>query len=180
MPNKSKNEYTKYDPKKYALEYEFQYNEPETTKLKKIMKNNSAIDMSDIRRIVLWKIDRTVEFFDEETIKKKLEEVVEKDSLTICCPLAEEVLTNLVKSKGIGYPVASAILKTIRPDVFPIIDRRAYRALYGKKFYATSCNYEKYKIYAKCLGKHAECLKRPLREMDEQLYEFDKEHNGPL
>ena len=180
MPNKSKNGCTKYNHEIHNLKYTFLYNEPETTELQETMKGNSAIDMNDIRRIVLWKLNRTVELYDEDIIVEKIRRLAKKSPLTIDDTCAKDAMEELVESIGIGYPVASVILKMIRPDVFPIIDRRAYRALYGKKFYATSCNYEKYKIYAKCLGKHAECLKRPLSEMDEQLYMFDKEKNPKL
>ena len=181
MPKKSKNEYRKYDPENDVLDYEFSYNEPETAKLKKIMKKNSAIDMNDIRRIVLWKYNRTVDFCDkEDAILEKLRKLKRKRLLKIHDPLIEEIIADLVKSKGIGYPVASAILKMIRPKVFPIIDRRAYRALTGDDFKAASCDYNKYMEYTKCLVKLAERLDRPLSEMDEQLYEFDKKKNRKL
>ena len=181
MPKKTKNKYTKYDPKKNVLDYEFSYNEPETTKLKKIMKNNSAIDMDDIRRIVLWKYDRTVDFGDkEDAVIEKLNKLKTKCPLNIDDDCVKDVLADLVESKGIGYPVASAILKMIRPDVFPIIDRRAYRALTGDDFDAASCDYNQYMEYRKCLVKLAKRLNRPLSEMDEQLYKFDKEHKYPL
>ena len=178
---KTKKVYTKYDPKKNVLDYEFSYNEPETTKLKKRMKNNSAIDMDDIRRIVLWKYNRTVDFDDKkDAVIEKLNKLKTKCPLNIDDDCVKDVLEDLVESKGIGYPVASAILKMIRPDVFPIIDRRAYRALTGDDFEAASCDYNQYMEYRKCLVKLAKRLNRPLSEMDEQLYEFDKEHNGPL
>ena len=181
LSKKSKNEYRKYNPKIDVLDYEFLYNEPETTKLKKIMKNNSAIDMGDIRRIVLWKYNRTVDFGDkEDAVIEKLNKLKTKCPLNIDDDCFKDVLADLVESKGIGYPVASVILKMIKPDIFPIIDRRAYRALTGDDFEAASCDYNQYMGYRKCLVKLAKRLNRPLSEMDEQLYEFDKEHNGPL
>ena len=189
MPNKTKNEYTTYNPKKYVLGCCFPFNKKETAKLKKRMKKKSAIDMDDIRRIVLWKLNRTVDFGDkEDAIIKKLRRLAKKPPLAIQDPLIEELqdpliketFADLVESKGIGYPVASAILKMIRPDIFPIIDRRAYRALTGDDFKAASCDYNQYMKYRKCLVKLAKRLKRPLSEMDEQLYMFDKEKNPKL
>ena len=75
---------------------------------------------------------------------------------------------------------ASGILKFIKPDIFPIIDVRAYRALTGEKPYYSTYTYEKYVGYAKSLAKEAIRLGRPLREMDEQLYCFDQECNGRI
>ena len=76
--------------------------------------------------------------------------------------------------------MASSILKFIRPDIFPIIDVRAYRALTGKKIYSSQYNIDLYVKYVEQLKEYADKLNRPLSEMDEQLYEFDKEHNGKI
>lgn len=86
----------------------------------------------------------------------------------------------LVCSDGIGFPMASAILKFLRPDVFPIIDVRAYRAFTGSKPYYSTYTYDKYKEYAKNLLQDAQNRERPLRDMDEQLYCFDQDKNGKI
>ena len=181
MPKKTKKVYRKYNPETDVLDYCFSFNKIETKKLKKIMKNNSAIDMDDIRRIVLWKYDRTVDFGNkEDAVIEKLNRLKTKCPLNIDDDCVKDVLADLVESKGIGYPVASAILKMIRPDVFPIIDRRAYRALTGDDFDAVSCDYNQYMEYTGQLGEHANHLNHHLSEMDEQLYKFDKEKNSKL
>lgn len=76
--------------------------------------------------------------------------------------------------------MASAILKFIKPTVFPIIDVRAYRALTGNKPYYTTYIYEKYMDYAERLTEISKRLNRPLREIDEQLYCYDKVANGEI
>ncbi len=43
--------------------------------------------------------------------------------------------------------MASTILKFIRPDIFPIIDIRAYRAIFGVKLYSSQYSIEKYINY---------------------------------
>jgi hypothetical protein len=73
--------------------------------------------------------------------------------------------------------MASAFLKFIRPDIFPIIDVRAYRALRGIKIYYSMYKYEIYIKYTKDLMKIAKKFNRPLNEVDEQLYCYDKEYN---
>lgn len=42
--------------------------------------------------------------------------------------------------------MASTFLKFLRPDVFPIIDVRAYRALFGKKIKSSKSS-DTYKVY---------------------------------
>ncbi|MGY0646171.1 MAG: hypothetical protein ACW7DN_16505, partial [Paraglaciecola chathamensis] len=92
----------------------------------------------------------------------------------------KEVLEKLVLSQGIGFPMASSILKFINPDVFPIIDVRAYRALTGTKPYYGTYSYDKYIQYAEMLTNIAKEIGRPLREIDEQLYCFDQMNNGAI
>lgn len=76
--------------------------------------------------------------------------------------------------------MASAILKFIKPTVFPIIDVRAYRALTGKKPYYATYSYEKYIDYAEKVSEISKKLNRPLKEIDEQLYCYDQKHNGEI
>lgn len=46
---------------------------------------------------------------------------------------SEKVLRDLISINGIGLPMASTILRFRNPDVFPIIDKRAYRVLMDKE-----------------------------------------------
>lgn len=75
-------------------------------------------------------------------------------------------------------PLASTILKFLRPDVFPIIDVRAYRALFDKKIYTYT--YDKYIEYCKEIYKIRDIKGIKLSEVDEQLYMFDKDKNGKI
>jgi hypothetical protein len=77
--------------------------------------------------------------------------------------VVKEVIEKLVDSNGVGFPMASTILKFINPSVFPVIDVRAYRALTGRKLYYASYSYEIYVAYAKSLVRecgvaHGRCL----------------------
>lgn len=60
-----------------------------------------------------------------------LNELSAVESLTLTDSRVKDVIDDLVLSQGIGFPVASAILKFIKPTLFPIIDVRAYQALTG-------------------------------------------------
>ena len=178
MAKKTKKSYTKYNPDADQLNYEFHYNDEETAELHQLINNNAQIGIDDLRRIALWKIDRVLSVSDETL--EKLRGLAIQENLTIEDNVVKEVIEELVSSDGIGFPMASAILKFIRPDVFPIIDVRAYRAFTGSKPYYSTYTYEKYKEYAQNLHSYAQARNRPLREMDEQLYCFDQDKNGKI
>ena len=115
----------------------------------------------------------------DETLQK-LVELSNNKNVRIDDNSVKVVLECLVESQGIGFPMASAILKFINPGIFPIIDVRAYRALTGEKPDSSTYSYKKYIAYSKELAKIADSTERPLREIDEQLYCFDKKQNGKI
>lgn len=176
MPKKvaKKQIYKKYSESD-ELNFSFSYNEKETTELHAKLNGCTLISESDLRRVSLWKSDRVLSV-TEDTLEK-LNELSANKSVQLKDALVKEVIERLVLSQGIGFPTASAILKFINPEVFPIIDVRAYRALTGRKPHYTTYSYEKYIEYAEQLTKISISLNRPLREIDEQLYCFDQKHN---
>lgn len=168
----------KFDPAKDLLEYEFNYNSVETKNLQTKMKENDQVCIADLRQISLWKLNRVLNVSDN-TIEK-LQNLAKNPKIAIDDRICKDAIDSLVSSEGIWYPMASAILKFIRPDVFPIIDVRAYRALTGKKIYRSMYTYEKYVEYTKNLTDIAKKRNRPLCEIDEQLYCYDEMKNGHL
>jgi thermostable 8-oxoguanine DNA glycosylase len=167
--------YNIFDPNKDTLNFAFKYNNEETEDLHKIINGKPDLNIDDFRRISLWKLDRVLRL-SNNTIEK-LNIISIKQDLNIDDELVKEVIKELVDSDGVGYPMASAFLKFIRPDIFPIIDVRAYRALRGIKIYYSMYKYEIYIKYTKDLMKIAKKFNRPLNEVDEQLYCYDKEYN---
>jgi hypothetical protein len=82
-------------------------------------------------------------------------------------------------------PMASTLLRFRNPDVFQIIDRHAYRAVYRKDspLYPQSSVKAKIDLYFRYLDDLVELAvsKRvEFRMLDRALYEFDKRNNGPL
>lgn len=87
-----------------------------------------------INSIVLWKINRQVTIdnaliMNIRNFSKKLTSIKDiignngnKDEL-------KKLLTEMLKCHGIRIAMASTILKMFNPNVFPIIDQRAYRAV---------------------------------------------------
>ncbi|WHS60479.1 hypothetical protein [Pseudomonas sp. G2-4] len=160
------------------LDYNFEYNDKETKALHARLNRTHSISEDDLRRVSLWKSNRVLEV-SEDTLEI-LSHIASDDELKLRDDAVRSALDRLVLSQGIGFPMASAILKFIRPDVFPIIDVRAYRALTGNKPYYNTYSYDKYIAYAEALSEIALRTGRPLREIDEQLYCFDKVHNGRI
>lgn len=178
MPKKVAKTYIKFNLGSDSLDYSFSYNDEETAALHSRVNNNPEIDINDLRRISLWKIDRVLGV-SEETIEK-LRKLAQLEGVLVTDPFVEEIIDDLVNSQGIGFSMASAMLKFIKPDIFPIIDVRAFRALRGAKPYYSTYTYIKYVDYTNDLIEMAQRLNRPLREMDEQLYCFDQDKNGKI
>ena len=171
----------KFDINKDKLNYNFDYNINETNSLKNLfseIRTNKSLSVDDIRRVALWKIDRVLGI--SEDLVKKLDDLAKNNSVNIFDKDVKNIINELTSSQGIGFPMASAILKFLRPDVFPIIDVRAYRVIFGKKLSYSQYSIEKYYNYVKEIYLIRDKLKLPLEQIDEQLYEFDKKHNGKI
>lgn len=179
MPTSS---FTPYDEAIDTLDFPYNYNEKETKLLNEAANRNGRVDIDMLRRIALWKLDRVLDV-PSKTIKK-LQSLATQDDLRVDSGDTRSLIEELIECPGIGLPMASTILKFLRPDVFPIIDVRACRALYGRKVYfnqsSAERNVEFYVSYAVDIQRISQNLKRPLREIDEQLYEFDKKRNGTI
>lgn len=167
-----------FDVKKDSLDYEYSYHINEKKRIKEKINNQRIITVDDLRRIALWKYDRIIEVDDEFLFY--LYSVISPEGVCIDDKKVQEVISRLVECEGVGFPLASTILKFINPDVFPIIDVRAYRAIYGRKIYYSQYNLERYIEYTKIIYRIKEELGLPLSEVDERLYVFDKEHNGKI
>lgn len=158
------------------LDFNFDYNPVETAALRNRTYENLTIE--DIRRFALWKLDRVVDVPDG--LLSRLRSLAETNPLTARAAEAINVINDLVACDGIGYPMASAFLKFIRPDVFPIIDIRAYRALKGVRLRHHQYNTELYLEYVDRIRDISVQRHVPLAVVDEQLYCFDKQHNGKI
>lgn len=175
MPAKQKA--IKFDPDEHKLNFRFDYQPNETVVLKKL--KCKPLSRDDIRQIVLWKLNRVVNIPDD--LLRTMGDWAARKSLDANAPEVRTVLQQLVGCTGIGYPMASAILKFMRPDVFPIIDVRAYRAITGQKLRSNQYTTEKYLKYIASL--RAIQKKKGIKKfetVDEQLYCFDKKFNGKI
>ena len=133
-----------------------------------------------INEIVLWKHNRYVRVPPE--LNRRI------DELARLAPgnhrQAEGVLKDLLQVNGVRLAVASTILRFKNPSVFQILDRHAYRAVYGKLFRDTTTNLSRrVNIYFEYLDRLIDlCQSRDLEfeSIDRILYVFDKAVNPPL
>jgi len=104
---------------------EYNYQPILTEKLDKLIVND--FDIAKLHEIILWKTNRYPEI-DGDLINevKKLSTLINGEHKK-----SKETIHKLLKTKGIALPMASTILRFINPNVFQIIDDRAYRVLFS-------------------------------------------------
>lgn len=170
-----------FDVDKHELNLEYDYNpEGETDALEKVMERvrngDRELIEKDLLRVYLWKLNR-VPKLAQQTIKK-LESLAKDPELDPFSDEVRDLLDELKDTHGVSYPTASTFLRFLRPEVFPIIDRRAYRALFGKAttYYTT----DKYFNYMRKVHEICKKKKMTAAQVDEQLYQWDIKHNGKL
>jgi hypothetical protein len=95
-----------------------------------------------IDKIVLWKVNRYSPL--SPTSLKAL------NGLTDLEPgshrSAHDALATLLQQKGVDLPMASTLLRFRNPGTFQIIDRHAYRAVYGDDYPLSSGSNDESKI----------------------------------
>lgn len=138
-------------------------------------------DQALLNEIILWKLNRYVSL--SETNFNKIDVLNNLNSGEH--RKGREILESLLNTHGIGLAMASTILRFRNPEVFQIIDRHAYRAIYGEKYplYPASSNYRKIELYWEYLDKLVELSRTKnlnFKTLDRLLYEFDKQENGKL
>lgn len=161
----------------FLSKYEYQ------PRLTQKLDNLSNVDFTQhlVDEIVLWKVDRYVSL-DEDLLQhlNQIKTLTQGEHRK-----GEQVLIDLLRVHGIDLAMASTILRFRNPHTFQIIDRHAYRAVYGKKFplYAASHDSRKVAVYFDYLDELLRlCAQRDLefRTIDRLLYIFDKGNNGKL
>lgn len=135
-------------------------------------------DQSIINQIVLWKVNRYSQL-NESTLL--LLNQIDKHDLILNTDLTEEILRNLLSTKGIQLAMASTILRFKNPNIYQIIDQRVYRFIYGKimpKYFSSiDVQIELYLEYLEKLREVCHHKKIDFILADRILYDLDKKHN---
>lgn len=150
-------------------------------RISKAEKEDYRENQDIINEIVLWKLNRRPQINEKviEAIYKL--EVIKTPIEAIDSELTRDVLMLLLNSRGMKLPMASTVLHFYYPDIFPIIDQRAYRELYGKEYPNTKGKNQKLiDLYVQyiidCNNFHQEmCPEIPFSKLDKILYQIDKE-----
>ena len=134
-----------------------------------------------VNEIVLWKNNKFAQLDDE--LMRRIETV--KGLHLGEHRSAESLIDSLLIVRGVDIAMASTLLRFRNPSVFQIIDRHAYRAVYGSRLPLISSRSRKRKIdvYFDYLDALIElCGQKKVRfeTIDRVLYQFDKDINGKL
>lgn len=125
----------------------------------------------NLKVIVRWKSPRKIGFIDDNTDAEVVRALRTASDARTSEKSAVETLDKL---HGIGVPMASAILTTIYPDKYTVIDVRALESLGVIEYPSQSVEY-----YLRYLGKCRELSQQyhvDLRTLDRALWQWSKEH----
>ena len=142
---------------------------------------STIFDQEIINEIVLWKVNRYSLLSPNALSMLNSTGNIEPGAHRKARP----VLGALLDEPGVDLAMASTFLRFRNPDAFQIVDRHAYRAVYGKKYplYSKSSADEKIELYFGYLDeliKLARSRKVKFKTLDRVLYLFDKQENGKL
>jgi hypothetical protein len=142
---------------------------------------SGPIDQTVINEIVLWKVNRYA--------KLSLSALKALNSVTHIKPgshrSAKACLATLLRQPGVDLAMASAFLRFRNRNAFQIIDRRAYRAVFGNTYplrstSGTDAKLDLYFSYLDRLFELADAKHIDFGILDRALYVFDKTFNGKL
>jgi thermostable 8-oxoguanine DNA glycosylase len=134
-----------------------------------------------INEIVLWKVNRYAKLSrDAIEALNRVAEAKPKSHRT-----TEAAVATLLRAQGVDLPMASTLLRFRNRKAFQIIDRHAYRAVYGEDYplYSSSSDDAKIDLYFGYLDRLfelADSREVDFESLDRVLYVFDKQVNGKL
>lgn len=134
-----------------------------------------------INEIVLWKVNRYAKL--SPSALEALNGAADTEPRSH--RTAKAALVTLLGESGVDLAMASTFLRFRNKKAFQIIDRHAYRAMYGKKypFHPRSSVNDKIALYHDYLDRLfalADLQKVEFETLDRALYVFDKRDNGKL
>jgi len=157
------------------LAEEYNYQDELTVELDSF---DGDFDQDHINKIVLWKINRYAKLNDESI---RLVNSISPSETSMNKEKTKKVLFALLKVSGIGLPMASTILRFRNPNIYQIIDQRAYRILYGKELKLSVVKSEEniltYINYLEKVNDFCALNGLNFTEADRLLYEKDKKMN---
>lgn len=168
--------------------FKYESSEHIEMRLTNVDDENVREEQDILNEIVLWKINRTVHISESTIELLKSFDYLKTPMDAVYDARVKDLVSKLLLSKGIGMPVASAILHFYYKDIFPIVDQRSYRTLYGKDYpqYTTKNKNQKYidmyiKYIEDCYFFNVEkCPDIPFNLVDKIFYQIDKEKKNKV
>lgn len=163
------------DPDEFLENYNYQVNL--TKKLDNLRR--VTFTQSIVNEILLWKVNRYASLDNEILLSiDNLRTLTNGEHRQ-----AQTVLESLLSIHGVDLPMASTLLRFRNSEVFQIIDKHAYRAIYSRDYPLYTSSSRKISTYFVYLDEVIKlCRKRNLefQTIDRLLYRFDKQINGKL
>lgn len=159
------------------IEYEFNYQKDLTEYLDSY---EDDFNQSTIDKIVLWKTNRYAEL---DKVSIDLLNRIKTNSKKINIELTKDILTKLLNTKGIRLAMASTILRFKNPNIYQIIDQRAFRIINKEELIIPSRIEEQINLYLKYLDDLNFISKEydlEFKILDRFLYTLDKKHNKDI
>ncbi|MBV6641041.1 MAG: hypothetical protein KI791_09990 [Cyclobacteriaceae bacterium] len=150
-------------------EYKYQ---PELTK--KLDKFDGEFDENVINEIALWKVNRYYRIPEELLFQlNQLQGFMPGEHGN-----SRELLHKILEIQGIDIAMASTLFRFRNPEVFQIIDKRAFRVVYGEplKLYTGTPNEKKINTYFKYLDELINISEKhdlSFSTIDRTLYQLD-------
>ena len=82
----------------------------------------------------------------------------------------------LCSLRGVGVPVASAVLALVFPEEYAVIDFRAWRQIFGEE--QPTLFIPEYKKYMREIRRLADELGWPMQEVDHAIWEYDRRNSS--
>jgi hypothetical protein len=160
----------------WAQKYEDNYPSKDRSteeRLKKLLIRQSYLAQKDLYDILNWKSPRIRHYANQnapariERITRHSFETTDEESRI------ESLLGQKGGLRGVGYPVASAILHFAFPDKYPIMDFRVIRSLGMEQPLAYKFDF--WRRYCERLRRLSKKYGLSLRVVEKALWKFDKE-----
>lgn len=152
---------------------------PETAELIKMLKHvrkAKCLSKPELEDICRWKSPRAIRWIRQNT-SAKIRHVTKKAFTTRS---EEEKIRHLTSLKGVGIPMASAILMLTGPQRYGVIDIRVWKLLYSlgsvtENSSGTGFTFNNWHDYLRILRPHSKRLGVSVRAVEYTLFKYHQE-----
>lgn len=144
-------------------------------------RNPFYLDVNGFDRILRWKLRQ--QYGRQEYLRSQNTDKVIKEVTSVALNIShhnkdyelELRFKLLIALKGVGIPVASAMLALCYPEEYAVIDFRGWRQMFGER--KTSFTLNDYKRYLREIKDLADKLGWPPQEVDLAIWDYDIREN---